>query len=74
MFLLTSITKNTSMSVILFYSLYQFYAGLKKIHCNFEIDKRNLAVHVVAFGIPVLAGIFYLISIIYTNPFISFYI
>ena len=66
-FLLSAIAKNASMSFILFTSLYKFYTQLKKINLSFEVNKCNLAVHVIAFGLPIIAGIFYLFCIIWFN-------
>ena len=66
-FLCVGIVKNTCMSTILFVSLYKFYAGLKKIGLDFKLEKCNLALHIGAFGIPIIAGLVYIICIIEFN-------
>jgi hypothetical protein len=66
-FLVCSILKNILMSTILFFSLYRFYTGLRKINLRFEIDKCTLTIHIVAFGMPTIAGFLYVFFIFKFN-------
>ena len=63
-FLFCSIFKNFLMSTILFYSLYSFYTSLRKINLKFEIDKCILTIHIMAFGMPDIAGCIYVVFIL----------
>lgn len=51
------------MSMILFYTLYSFYRGLKVIGLKFKMKGGILTAHVVAFSLPIFAGIAYVICI-----------
>ena len=63
MFLVFTILKNIIMSIILFYCLYRFYVELKRIGLKFTAKKCILTVHILAFGVPIISGVIYLILI-----------
>lgn len=71
--MIAAILKNIFISCILFVSLYQFYSGLKKIGLQFKVGKCNLALHIFAFGMPVISGLIFLICIITFNQSSIFY-
>ena len=56
--------KNFAISTILFISLFRFYRGLRKINMSFNIDKCNLSLNILAFGLPIISGISYCIFLI----------
>ena len=60
------------MSVILFFSLYKFYKGLKRIGLKFSNKSCNLAMHIAAFGLPIIAGFVYIIFIFRFNQLALF--
>lgn len=66
-FMILTIIKNIIVSLILFVSLYKFYAQLKTIGLQFKVGKCNLFLHLFAFGMPVISGIIYLTLIFYFN-------
>ena len=66
-YLLLIICKNIAMSLILFLSLYRFYKGLKRIGLKFSNKNCNLAMHITAFGLPVIAGFVYIFFIFHFN-------
>lgn len=66
-YMILTIIKNMIISLILFVSLYKFYAQLKTIGLQFKVGKCNLFLHIFAFGMPVVSGIIYLTCIFYFN-------
>ena len=66
-FLVITIFKNVIMSSIMFLSLYRFYRGLRTINIDFNIDKCVLTMHIIAFGLPILSGIAWLILFAFLN-------
>lgn len=66
-YLLLTIAKNVFISSLLFYSLYRFYSGLRQINLQFEIEKTILAIHIAAFGTPIISGFGFVICIIVLN-------
>ena len=59
-YLLITIAKNVSMSFILYISLFKFYNGLVSINLKFSVKKCILAIHIVAFGLPIVSGMIYI--------------
>ena len=72
MYILIIIAKNIAMSLILFLSLYRFYKGLKRIGLKFSNKSCNLAMHITAFGLPIIAGFVYIFFIFHFNQLALF--
>ena len=66
-YLIITICKNILMSTILFISLWKFYQGLVKIGLKFTIEKCVLAMHIIAFSLPIFSGFFYIVCMIKFN-------
>ena len=66
-YLLITICKSIAMSFILFLSLWKFYQGLLKIGLKFRIEKCILAIHIIAFSLPIMSGLVYIACIFRFN-------
>lgn len=66
-YLLITIMKNIAMSLILFLSLWNFYKGLLKIGLKFRIERCILAIHIIAFSLPIMSGLVYIACIFAFN-------
>lgn len=60
------------MSALLFYSLWQFYKGLKQIGVEFKVERCILAAHILAFGLPIVSGMIYIFCILRFNQVAMF--
>ena len=71
-YLFITIGKNILMSLILFISLWKFYKGLVKIGLKFRIERCILAVHIIAFTLPIMSGLVYIACILAFNQIAIF--
>ena len=71
-YLIFTILKNILLSSILFYCLYKFYQGLRQIGLKFQPKRCILSVHIFAFGLPIVAGLIYIVCIVKFNQIAIF--